>query len=226
MYKHTIILLLIILQGCKEAPHSYTPVHINHERIEIDGRQEEKSWLDAVAITSFTNPWDKDVNPYTSLRMLKDDEHLYFYYEVADEEVILDPTFSKEDDVGKEDRVELFFSKDKDMQEYYCFEMDPKGRTLAYVAKHYRKVDFNWDAPEGFKIATREFSGGYAVEGLIPLGFLNPLVKDGAVYMGAYRAEFSKKEGGTLENWLTWVDPKTPKPDFHVPSSLGKLMLK
>jgi hypothetical protein len=26
-----------------------------------------------------------------------------------------------------------------------------------------------------------------------------------------------------LEEWMSWVDPKTPEPDFHVPSSLGRL---
>jgi hypothetical protein len=26
-----------------------------------------------------------------------------------------------------------------------------------------------------------------------------------------------------IEGWMSWVDPKTPEPDFHVPSSLGRL---
>lgn len=226
MNQLTIIILFILLQACQVAPHTYTPIRIENGGIKIDGSHDEKSWTRAEQITTFQNPWENTINPATSLSMMRDSQFLYFYFEVADEEVILDPDFSKEDDVVKEDRVELFFSKDKDMGTYYCFEMDPKGRTLAYAAKHYRKVDFDWDAPQGFNIAARQFSGGYAVEGAIPMAFIQELEKDGAVYFGAYRAEFSKQEGVTVENWLTWVNPKTEKPDFHVPTSMGKLYLK
>jgi hypothetical protein len=58
-----------------------------------------------------------------------------------------------------------------------------------------------------------------------------------------YRAEFSHDRSGkpvvqreTIHNrgrkltgpppikgWMSWVVPKTPEPDFHVPSSLGRL---
>ena len=58
---------------------------------------------------------------------------------------------------------------------------------------------------------------------------------------GLYRAEFSHDRSGRpveqketihnrgrsvdgpapIELWITWVDSKTPEPDFHVPSSLG-----
>jgi hypothetical protein len=226
MNRFAIIFLWFTLQACKDASYTYRPIHIENESIEIDGLQDEKLWSSAERITSFQNPWDPTINPETSLAMMRDSQFVYFYFEVSDEEVILDPDFSKEEDVVKEDRVELFFSKDQEMGEYYCFEMDPKGRTLAYAAQHYRKVDFAWDAPQGFNIATREFSGGYAVEGAIPMEFIKQLAKDGAIYFGAYRAEFSKKDGVTIENWLTWVNPHTEKPDFHVPASMGKLYLK
>ena len=60
---------------------------------------------------------------------------------------------------------------------------------------------------------------------------------------GLYRAEFSHDRSGRpvvqkeslhnlgrkvegpppIEEWISWVDPKTKEPDFHVPASLGWL---
>jgi hypothetical protein len=41
-------------------------------------------------------------------------------------------------------------------------------------------------------------------------------------FAGVYRAEFSRKPRGDVHfGWMSWVDPQTPKPDFHVASSFG-----
>ena len=43
---------------------------------------------------------------------------------------------------------------------------------------------------------------------------------------GLFRAEFSGDGGcGHLENWISWIDPKTDSPDFHVSSAFGTLKL-
>lgn len=42
---------------------------------------------------------------------------------------------------------------------------------------------------------------------------------------GVYRAEFStpEKDGDDpIMEWISWVDPKTEEPDFHVNSSFGE----
>jgi hypothetical protein len=92
--------------------------------------------------------------------------------------------------------------------------------------------------------------GGYAVEGRIPLASLEqlgfPRLRPGVtIRCGLYRAEFShdrssrpvepketihnrgRKSVGSppIEHWISWVDPQTPEPDFHVPSSLGRLKI-
>ena len=63
------------------------------------------------------------------------------------------------------------------------------------------------------------------------------------IRFGLYRAEFSHDRSGRpvvkresihnrgrrldgpppLEAWMSWIDPKTEQPDFHVPTSLGWL---
>ena len=70
---------------------------------------------------------------------------------------------------------------------------------------------------------------GYSVEGTIPfasfeaLGF-PPLGSEKPIKFGMFRAEFSHGPGPEpIENWLSWVDPKTEEPDFHVPGAFGYL---
>ncbi|MBX2922410.1 MAG: carbohydrate-binding family 9-like protein [Chitinophagaceae bacterium] len=224
MRKLFIISLVIILQTCSKHPE-YKVNTIADGLIMVDGQSIEKAWLYAPPLTSFTNPWNKEVSPETSLSMLKDSTYLYFSFSAKDNKILVDPNFSTERDIEKEDRVELFFSKDREMKEYYCFEMDAKGRTLSYAAKHYRQFNFNWEPPEGFNIAAHIHGAGYAVEGSIPLEFIHKLAGSNVLYFGTYRAEFSKKGAATIENWLTWIDPKTATPDFHVPLTLGELVL-
>ena len=218
------IIFLAGLQACSQK-NEYHLSLVGSAVIVPDGTKDEKAWAGAREIRSFSNPWNKEVSPQTCLAMLRDEQYLYFFFDVSDDEIVTAPVFQKERDIEKGDRVELFFSGDKDMRKYYCFEIDPEGRTLSYAAQHYRKMDFDWDVPAGYKVAARPRPGGYTVEGAIPLEFLEGLKKGEAVFFGAYRAEFSREDNKLVENWLTWVDPGTASPDFHVPASWGRLRL-
>jgi hypothetical protein len=141
----------------------------------------------------------------------------------------------------------MMFSCDYQMKNYFCFEIDSRGRAFDYRASYYRQLDPKWHC-KGLKTAGLSLKNGYVVEGRIPLatfvemGFprLGPNEK---ILCGLYRAEFSHDRSGKpvvqretihnrgrkldglppLEAWMSWVDPKTPEPDFHVPSSLGWL---
>jgi hypothetical protein len=202
----------------------YTVNTIDDGLISVDGERTDAAWNNSTDISSFVNPWNPSVCPKTSLRMLKDSRYLYFFFNVNDDDILLESEFSHKLDIVREDRTELFFSKDKDMNDYYCFEIDALGRTLAYSCSYYRKYNYLWEPPEGFITSARIRSDGYSVEGAFPLEFIRDFIQsDGSVYMGAYRAEFSKKDNVTVENWLTWINPQTAQPDFHVPSSMGKL---
>lgn len=212
----------MLLWSCNDSKTYQITIISDHE-IKLDGEEMEQVWQQAEEFSAFTNPWNSAVAPSTTLKLLKDSEFLYFYFAAEDNEIVINDDFLVERDVEKEDRVELFFSKDADMKQYYCFEIDALARTLSYGARHYRQMDFEWDVPVGYQVQAILDEDGYRVEGAIPLTFIDSLSTNNSVYFGAYRAEFSRKNGSLVENWLTWVNPKTPSPDFHVPSSLGKI---
>jgi hypothetical protein len=204
----------------------YTVTSIHDGLITIDGEPTEQAWFCADRIYSFSNPWNKDNCPTTSIAMLKDSKYLYFYFEAKDHDLILVSDLSNERDIEKEDRVELFISKDQKMAEYYGFEIDAKGRVLAYAGKYYRQFDYAWDLPEGFDCSVRISPKGYATEIGIPIEFIYSICNENKfLYFGAFRAEFSRKGDQIIENWLTLHDPHTAYPDFHVPLSLKKLII-
>lgn len=66
-----------------------------------------------------------------------------------------------------------------------------------------------------------------SVEGKIPLKSLQDLglIQNDVMRAGVYRAEFSapkKDEKDPVMEWISWVDPKTEAPDYHVDSSFGE----
>jgi hypothetical protein len=180
-----------------------------------------------------------------------DDQYLYFAFRAEDADIVVLDKLRDKEDVGFEDRAEMFLSLDPQMKDYFGLEIDPRGRVMDYRASYYRQYDRKWTCP-GLETAASVGQVGklshYTVEGRIPLGTLVemgfPRLTPGAkILCGLYRAEFSHDRSGRsvvqqdsihhrgrtldgplpIEEWISWVDPKTPEADFHVPSSLGWL---
>ena len=67
---------------------------------------------------------------------------------------------------------------------------------------------------------------GYIVEGKVPMASLQDLnlIHDNVMRAGVYRAEFSlpAEDGELVQEWISWIDPKTEAPDYHVDSSFGE----
>lgn len=82
-----------------------------------------------------------------------------------------------------------------------------------------------WDL-EGLETKGAATENGYIVEGKVPLKSLEDLklIRNNVMRAGVYRAEFSTQENSDelLMEWISWVDPKTEAPDFHVDSSFGE----
>ena len=130
-----------------------------------------------------------------------------------------------ESTVDGEDRVELFFAGapvdrpgEDGMERYYAIEVDPKGRVHDYSIAYYRQFDGDWSLA-GLETKAALTDDGYSVEGKIPLKTLQELhlLRDGLMRTGVFRAEFSPSSGTEPRmEWISWVNPNTPQPDFHV----------
>ena len=200
--------------------------------IVIDGTADEPDWKKANLLEDFSFPWNDAVAPSTQFRALCDDEFFYFAFTVEDDDLVLVASEDYKDkmDVVKEDRVEILFSCDPGLKRYYCMEIDPFGRTLDHQSTYHRQFGFDWSCPNLCTGATRH-AKGYTVEGSIPMATLEslgivPLDSDEGAIVGVFRAEFSHGPNGeTIEDWLAWVDPEVPTPDFHVPSAFGRFRL-
>lgn len=218
-----------------EASTSHYDVVKRDKSINVDGKLDDEAWKDIPAIAGgFHFPWDKKEAPYTEFKGYHDKDNFYFCFTVKDSEVLQDDNWKDDEStVDMEDRVELFFAGpyiDKPgpdgTEKYYGLEIDPKGRVHDYSIEYYRKFDGKWNM-EGLETKATVTDDGYIVEGKIPMKSLQDLklINHNVMRAGIYRAEFSKPEASGKDpkmEWISWVDPKTANPDFHVASSFGE----
>lgn len=231
----------------RRSDKTYKARYLPKAKIELDGRADETAWSKAAVEKDFVFPWKEKAAPPTEFRALCDDAHLYFAFRVEDADVFTLKKHRDEMDGVFEDRVEIYFSRDDQMGDYYCFEVDSRGRPLDYHGQYYRHLDFGWNWP-GLQTSGKPTADGYVVEGRVPLGSFEalgfPRLRPGVkIRFGIYRAEFSHDRSDRpvvqresihnqgrqldvpppIEAWMAWVDPKTVEADFHVPMSLGWL---
>ena len=233
MVKLIMGIILFIGPGCasKLCPETYQVHYLAQARVSIDGRLDELDWGETNPEKGFSFPWEQRAAPVTEFRSLCDDEFFYFSFRVHDEDVVFEEAFDNESTMDREDRVEIFFSRNDKLKEYFCLEVDPMGRVHDYSASYYRKFDSSWDCA-GIRTAGSITKEGYTVEGSIALKTLEALglPSPGSGHMlkaGLFRAEFNHgPESAPEAHWISWVEPGTKQPDFHVPSAFGCLQLE
>ncbi|HIF9241951.1 TPA: carbohydrate-binding family 9-like protein [Photobacterium damselae] len=199
----------------------------------IDGQLDTNIWDKAENLTDFTFPWRKVAPPKTEFKALWDQDALYFIYTVTDKNVAIgtDP----ERVILDSDRVEIFLAKDTALSHYYTMEIDPKGRVFSAKASFDMKtqkrasLDSQWRWP-GLETKAVLTDMGYQVEGKLPLATLSQLElwqdkSQSELLCALMRAEFTQQDGQLDMGWMTWVDPKTPKPNFHNPQTFGSCKL-
>jgi uncharacterized membrane-anchored protein len=234
---------------------SYRVQYVPNATVKLDGSLSEPAWQRANVERDFVFPWKKAEVPPTEFMAFYDDQFFYFAFRAVDADIVTLDKLRDKRDVVFEDRVEIFVSRDNEMKDYYCLEMDPRGRTFDYQMAYYRKMDEKWRC-EGLETVGVKTDNGYIVEGRMPLTTLAKMgnrelrspaerhpLEGAKLLCGLYRAEFSHDPNGKpaapekslhhgdrsapgippIEEWISWIDPKTPEPDFHVPSSLGHL---
>ncbi|MEN6406957.1 MAG: GDYXXLXY domain-containing protein [Thermoguttaceae bacterium] len=214
----------------------YYACKLPEKNIRLDGRLDEPEWRQANVERHFVFPWKSDAAPRTEFLAFANDDFLYFAFRVEDPDVVALDRLRDKSDVASEDHVELIFCRDHQMKDYYCLEIDPRGRVNDFRGSYYRQFDPTWRC-QGFEAVGTSTSKGYQIEGRIPRATLQQMAGSGdSVLFGLYRAEFShdrtarpadpKSPPSVQKDWISWINPKTAEPDFHVPSSLGWLAIE
>ncbi len=184
-------------------------------------------WSHAEILADFTFPWENREAPKTEFRALWNETHLHFRFDCQDDDLVLPDGPTAKDRVIDSDRVEIFFAPGLSLKPYFCLEMSPRCDVLAYEARFYREMNWDWHC-EGLQITAHIENNHYTVSGSIPLDTLRQLkvLCSREMHAGIYRAEFHHKPDGSVHSgWMPWVNPHTERPDFHVPSSFGVLEL-
>ena len=113
-------------------------------QIKLDGRLDEPEWSRANVERHFTFPWKKAETPATEFMAFCDDQYLYFAFHAEDADIVVLDKLRDKEDIMFEDRVEIFFSRDPQMHDYFGLEIDSRGRVFDYRAKYYRQFDVKW----------------------------------------------------------------------------------
>jgi hypothetical protein len=188
------------------------------------------SWEKANCLTDFSSPWKNDPISKIEFRALWDLENFYFKFVVFDRDIYIDQKDDTVESIGNSDRVELFFRTDDSLNPYYCLEMDTSARIMDFEAKPNKDFDFNWKWPkEHIKVQSSKDANSFTVEGQISIASLEELnlIRNNTIETGVYRAKFSIGENKNYQpTWISWVDPNTPEPNFHIASSFGKFILQ
>ncbi|TLX73260.1 hypothetical protein E9993_15840 [Labilibacter sediminis] len=175
---------------------------------------------DFVSYKGFNNLWSDNSKDNTFFAYKISSEFFYFYFKTTDSTLII-PPYDKELSVANGDRVEIFFSIDKSLNNYYCLEIGLLGDVLDYKAKHYRQFNDEWDY-KTLKIATNNENNNFIVEGKISMSELKSLGLEGEIFMGAFRADYLNPD--TID-WYTKTIPPSKKLDFHFPEVFEKISL-
>lgn len=228
---HILVSLLILsIAACQSDNMKRYEVRKADRPVQLSGMGTDQIWESAVALSDFTFPWRSETAPATTFRALWDDTHFYFLYRALDPEIISKQEGLGERDVVDSDRVEIFFKADDRMDPYHALEMDALGRVLDTKGIYYRNVDYDWNWPDGhLQLKASTDADGYWVEGSISLESLRQLglyQDDHLLKAGLFRGDYRRVDKNETEvRWISWVMPDSEKPDFHIPSSFGELLL-
>jgi hypothetical protein len=132
-------------------------------------------------------------------------------------------------EILQSDRVEIFFRKDERMNPYYCLEVDPLARVYDYQAVYHRQFNVQWFWPaDQLQASSHQTQEGYVVtlavskKSLMDFGLLD----GGRLQVGLFRGKCVAIHPDESEmKWISWVEPDSTTPDFHIPSAFGSFEL-
>jgi hypothetical protein len=209
---------------------TYHVSRVEKNQFAITGKGDHPFWKQTKSLTDFNSPWDSEKIKPIEFKALCDTETLFFCFRVEDSDIHIDSTDNTIRSINDSDRMELFFRSNELMDPYYCLEIDPTSRIMDFKARPNKQFDFNWNWPiNDIEVKSSIESTYFTTEIAISLASLTKLglLKEGKIETGIYRAKYNKEEKGNFEpTWITWVDPNTQTPNFHIASSFGVLKLE
>lgn len=223
------VFLFISCDAPQENIYSVKKLKLN--QIKVDAKKSNDEWRLIEPIQSFQNHWDDAELPFTSVSIASDQKRLYFLFELTETSHIYRDMEDQIESIALSDRVEVFFAQDKSLERYYGLEMDLWGRYFSFSGSHYRKLNKKWKWPgkNEIKIKAKTLDQNSIVElsvSLKTLRQLGLLHEDGTMLIGLFRADFYRPEILSAVRWISWQDPQTKEPDFHVPEAFAKIKLE
>jgi hypothetical protein len=214
----------------KQGVNTYEVNLIEKNQLNISGNGDDKLWNNAMILDNFTSPWNADKGSEITFKALWDREKLFFNFTVFDTEIHIEKKDDSIESIGNSDRVELFFRPDDSLNPYYCLEIDTSGRIMDFIAHPNTNFDFNWNWPQNDLVVKSSINANsFTVEGSISIESLKSfnLIKNNTIETGVFRAKYIKTQNECFEpTWITWVNPNTETPNFHIASSFGSFVLK
>ncbi len=210
--------------------HEAHAAPLGSDTLTIDGDASDPAWGRAA---SRTVTWDTDwsgkkTSIVTHARFLWSAAGLFALFENDGAGLAADPAPRKDVDRAKlwsEDCVELFVGPDaKEPRRYYEIELGPLGHFLDLSVDRTvtpAKSDVAWSS--GVVVATKTDAVAHTstIEARIPAKEVT------AALTASARLAFAlyRMEGKSPRSYLAWSPTRTPKPDFHVPSAFGVLVI-
>lgn len=215
----------------EQALKKYKVNLIDKSQLTLTGYGDDSLWNKASVLTDFVSPWNTEEQSEIKFRALWDGEKLFFCFTVFDTTVHIEKENDNFESILNSDRVELFFKMDDSLNPYYCLEIDSDARIMDFIAYPNRNFDYYWNWPKNdITVKSSINKNNFIVEGEISIKSLKNfnLIKDGNIIeTGIYRAKYNTEDNVTFTpTWITWVNPNTETPEFHISSSFGLLELE
>jgi hypothetical protein len=202
---------------------------IEKDTLTQNGKGDNPLWDKAEVLTDFVSPWDNKKPEKIEFRAIWDTKKIFFCFIVYDSRIHIDKKDNSIESIGNSDRIELFFRTGASLNPYYCLEIDPTPRIMDFIAYPNKNFNFDWNWPKNELMVKSQINeNNFTVEIAISIKSLMNLnlIKENKIEAGIFRAKYNELENSIFEpTWISWVNPSTKNPNFHIPTSFGSLNL-
>jgi hypothetical protein len=203
------------------------------EKIYPDGNFSERDWKEAMLIEPFVFPWyEEGTQDQTSVRILWDDEYLYFLFHCKDEHISAHH-YQRNSGTCLDDCAEIFISPNLEKPLWYAnYEINCLGTWLLGFNRGFKEPRDK--EPDGLVIGRshvgtinneEDVDSNWILEIAIPFDHFSgfggqspPRDED------VWGLNLNRCGGDINSQYSQWEPSKTPKPNFHRPQDFGKII--